>query len=847
MANQQTKYKKFVATAATATLVASAIVPVASAATPSFSDIAGNDHENNIKELAELGFIGGYPDGTFKPGNSVTRGQVALMLGKWAQAQGVEVPADYATNAYFNDVPASATEDNKKMYALVKAAGIFEGSNGSLNPGQEISRQHMAVVLNSAYKAVYGKSLVEVAGDTSNVSVGDLEKVSADYRDEVLALKGLGITKPANFNPTGKVTRGQFASFLNSTIKVDADVEVATAVTAVNAINAKTIEVEFNNAIDEKTIDGITLVAGKDALDAGTVTKELSEDGKTLTLKAAASKIFKGEYTVKVPFETVKDVNGEFVSPTNSKVTVDDQTAPVLTAATTTIKDTKDGVKSITLTFDEEVDTIETVKINGANYEAVVEGNEATVEKLNLDATKSYDVTVVNATDAAGNVKDVQVAPLTVTVDNVAPSIVGAEAVGENQVKLTVDEELATDLVKENITTKVGTFSANIVTKVEKTDDKEYTVTLNKDYLYKNGNSDTVTLTVAKEVLVDTLGNQNAEEIIKTVVVSKDVTAPEVVNVATSKTDGKVSSFAVTYDEEVANHPTLGDVKVVNSKGEILSASNVVEDVEVSKDDAKTVVFTLKANLTTDKYSFELAKGFVEDNALTPNESAQYSFDVDVTKDGEPVETTFNIVGVTAAAKNVITVDFGAKVKATGTGSALNPSAYQLNGATLPSDTVIEFAPAQGDSAYQTKVLITLPDGFVKADDNKAVFRVNAVQTLDNKVSNQFSKTISVTDNTAPVVESFVVTDLDEITVTYSEAIKLSAVDADITDEISLVDDKGVAINFTVVEVTEDGKLVLAIADATQVASLVTLETTKTADITDENGVAQATKVTVKK
>lgn len=842
MANQQSKYKKFVATAATATLVASAIVPVASAATPSFSDIAGNDHENNIKELAELGFIGGYTDGTFKPGNSVTRGQVALMLGKWAQAEGVEVPADYATKAYFNDVPASATEDNKKMYALVKAAGIFEGSNGSLNPGQEISRQHMAVVLNSAFKAVYGKSLVEVAGDTSDVSVGDIEKVSADYRDEVLALKALGITKPANFNPTGKVTRGQFASFLNATIKVDAEeAEVATAVTAVNAINAKTIEVEFNNAIDKETINAITLVAGKDALDAGTVTKELSEDGKTLTLKA--EKIFKGEYTVGVPFESVKDVNGEFVSPTNTKVTVDDQTAPVLTAATSTIKDTKDGVKSITLTFDEEVKSIDTVKINGTNYSASVNGNEATV-KVDLDATKSYDVTVVNATDFAGNVKEVQVASLNVTIDDVAPSIVDVKAVGENQVKVTVDDVLANDFA---VSAKVGTFNADIVTKVEKTDAKEYTVTLNKDYLYKNGNSDTVTLTVAKDVLVDALGNKNAEEITKTVVVSKDVTAPEVVKVETSKTDGKVSSFAVTYDDEVAT-PDVSKISIVNSKGEILLATDVVESVVVSDEDDKTLVFTLK-DVDTDQYSFELAKGFVVDTALTPNESAKYAFNVDVTEDGQPVETSFDIVGATAEG-NVITVDFGAKVKATGTGSALNPSAYQLNGATLPSDTEIEFAPAQGDSAYQTKVLITLPDGFVEADDNKAVFRVNAVQTLDNKVSNQFSKTIAVTDNTAPVAQSFKVTDLDEITVTYSEAIKLSAVDADITDEISLVDDKGVAIEFTVVEVTEDGKLVLAVADATQVVSLTTLEIdadTDTANITDLNDVAQKTKVTVKK
>ena len=58
MANQPKKYKKFVATAATATLVASAIVPVASAA--SLSDIAGNTHEDAINALVEAGIINGY-------------------------------------------------------------------------------------------------------------------------------------------------------------------------------------------------------------------------------------------------------------------------------------------------------------------------------------------------------------------------------------------------------------------------------------------------------------------------------------------------------------------------------------------------------------------------------------------------------------------------------------------------------------------------------------------------------------------------------------------------------------------------------------------------------------------
>ncbi len=86
MANQPKKYKKFVATAATATLVASAIVPVASAA--GFSDVAGNDHEVAINALADAGIINGYADGSFKPNQTINRGQVVKLLGRYLEAQG---------------------------------------------------------------------------------------------------------------------------------------------------------------------------------------------------------------------------------------------------------------------------------------------------------------------------------------------------------------------------------------------------------------------------------------------------------------------------------------------------------------------------------------------------------------------------------------------------------------------------------------------------------------------------------------------------------------------------------------------------------------------------------------
>ena len=593
--------------------------------------------------------------------------------------------------------------------------------------------------------------------------------------------------------------------------------------------------------------DLIKVEAGEQAVNPVTVTQELSADGKVLTL--SASNYFKGDYTVKVPFEMIKDVKGNFVKPVNEKVTVADVTAPVLESVKASVKSTTDKVTSLTLSFDEKVSSIEVVKIDGINYSASLNANgkTATISGLSLDATKSYDVTVVNAKDAANNTKDIQIGKLDITVDNVAPSVTKVDVIDEMTLKVTVDKALKNDTL--SISGKIGTFTANVVKSVVVNEDnnKEYVVTLDKNYLYKSGNTDTVTLMVAKEALIDSLGNVNAAEITKTAVVSKDAAAPTVSKVDTTVVNGKVTKFTVNFREKVSALDA-SKVYVVNSKGEILSLSKVATP-SIDAEDATKVVFDVDANVKADTYKLDLLEGFVTDQSIALNKNTKQSFSVNITDATKPVDTTFTIDGdnVTVA-NNVITVEFPELVKATGSGSALNPSAYSLNGVTLPADTKIEFAKVNSD-INQKKVVITLPEGFVKTSDSKAVFRVIGVQTLDNKVNNAFIKTLDVKDNTAPVATSFAATDLTKLTVTYSEAIKFKAVTApaenDVKDEIKLYNVKGEEIAITGATVSGD-KLTLTVEDATLVTKLTTVAS-DTIDILDASDLAQKSGVVLSK
>ncbi|MGD6894515.1 S-layer homology domain-containing protein [Bacillus infantis] len=835
MAYQSKNYKKFIATSMTAAMVASAVAPAASFAASDFKDVkADNFYYDYITALADADIIDGRPDGTFDLGGKINRAEASKMV-----ANILKLDTDKAPAAKFSDV------DQSKWYAeyinALYAEGLIDGKGaGKFDPNGTLTRGEFAKMVVDAYDLTLNAN-----GPKANFTDVKADKWYADYVAILFSHELVTGTTSTTFSPDAQIKRADFAKLLTETdwekgSTLEKPNAAQASVDSVTGVNAKTIEVKFTKAVDTKTIDAITLEAGTGASDAGTVSKELSADGKTLTLKA--QNIFKGSYTVKVPFEAVKDTDGEFVKPVNAKVTVNDTAAPVLTTAAAAIKDTADGIKKVTLTFDEEVSAIETVKINGTNYDATVAGNKATVA-VNLDATKTYDVTVVNAKDAANNVKAVQTKALTLSVDNVAPSITSVTAAGENQVKVAVDEELAKSLV---VTAKVGTYTANIVEeiKVNPENSKEYIVTLNDSYLYKNGNSDTVTLTAAKDALSDEIGNTNAAEITKTVTVNKDVTAPSVVKVETSKTAGKVSSFSVTYSEEVTVNEA-GKISVVNSKGEILSSGQVVTGAKVAANDAKTVVFTLAGDLKADKYSFVLAEGFTADKALAPNNSAKYEFTVDVTEDGQPVETTFDVNGATSAA-NVITVDFGEKVLATGTGSALNPAAYSVNGTVLPVGTDIAFKRDNG-VVDQTTVEITLPEGFVKSNDEKAVFTVTGIKTLDNKESLPFTQTLEITDNTAPEVTSLTVTNLTEVTVAYSENIAITGTNPSIADEISLLDSKGAVVTFTDSKV-ENGKLVLTVADSSKVSSLATIKVNaEDANLKDAAGNAQKSGMSVVK
>jgi hypothetical protein len=92
-----------------------------------------------IMKAVELGIIKGSTPETFKPGATITREQVALMLGRAYKLKASSTPVE------FNDQEKITKEALPYVQAL-QEKGIMNGNKGSFNPKQNVTREMAAVI-----------------------------------------------------------------------------------------------------------------------------------------------------------------------------------------------------------------------------------------------------------------------------------------------------------------------------------------------------------------------------------------------------------------------------------------------------------------------------------------------------------------------------------------------------------------------------------------------------------------------------------------------------------------------------------------------------------------------------
>ena len=173
---------------------------------PTFADITVHWAGHNIKTLASMGIIAGYPDGTFKPNANITRAEFVVML---IRALGLEQDAVAANT--FRDA-AKVNWARGAIGAAYKAGLIFGYSDGTFDASQQITRAEVAVILSRViYKALMPVTLTNAA------DFADVATIPNWAKDAVKTAARGGLVRgfPGNvFRAGNMTTRAEVATML---------------------------------------------------------------------------------------------------------------------------------------------------------------------------------------------------------------------------------------------------------------------------------------------------------------------------------------------------------------------------------------------------------------------------------------------------------------------------------------------------------------------------------------------------------------------------------------------------------------------------------------------------------
>ncbi|MCI1589183.1 S-layer homology domain-containing protein [Heyndrickxia oleronia] len=850
MSYQPKSYNKFLAGAATAAVVASAVVPVAThAAEKKLTDVKeGSYYAEAVNALAEAGVIKGYEDGTFRPNNQVTRAEVAKII-----AVQLGLDTENAGTANYSDAKGHWANTGGYLAAVAKA-GIMKGDgNGTFRPNAPLTRAEMASIVVRAYDLQakegfesqfkdlnaggawaadaiktleangYANGIAKGQfGSASNVKRADVavflfrvakgeaaptvESVSAINNIEVnegaetvnlpkevevklsngekaqKALewdkKGLDLNKPGEYTLTGDVADTDLTASVKVVVKA-----VDPEVTSVSSINATQVEVKFNKAVDAKTLftdgvsgsfkSGVVSIRSIDSVTDGTLTGELSQDGKVLTV--TSTQLFEKRYDVVV--DKVKTTAGSDVEKFSKIISIDkDVTAPSIigteriTANQVKIKFSEPMASAGSTTFKLSDGT--TVS-NITGHGSLVDGGKAVVLDLSstsVPVNKDITATIIGAADKAGNLLNPN--PATVTFqkgdkDGVAPTVSSVTQTGAKTFEIVFSEAIVGKPAVSIDNTPVA--ATNVV--IDSKDATKVKVTAT-DVL--DGDK-IITITDA----VDGSGEVQAatNRVVKFV---KDAAAPVLVSsaVVADETD-KAEYLEFTFDKDVNLSSATVDATgsyVKNHVTTSIGADDITaktvdyKDVTKSKKVIRVKLATLLGNKSVEgaQYSLDLAFSGVTSDAAVAITTGKATF----TRGTDGTLTNTDVVAL--AANNAIVqspTDNSTLVvtfdKAVDAATATNTANYIVGGAVVESATV--------NATDLTKVTLKL-----KADSNtfsgvRNVTVQNVKAAGSTVAMTTTTKAVDLKENVAPTVTAQLQADLKTIKLTFSENVYQAA------------------------------------------------------------------------
>ncbi|WP_303967094.1 S-layer homology domain-containing protein [Sporosarcina ureae] len=161
-------------------------------------------YATEIYFLRDRGIINGDTDGTFNPGNTLSREHAAVIL-----SRAFNLPPVEQARREFSDVPKTHRYYNE-ISAIANANIVGGHSDGTFNPTGQLTRSQMAMILVKAYK---------LEGESAQKFI-DVSPQHGAYK-QIHILANHGITtgnEKGEFMPGKPVNRAQFSAFLYRSI-----------------------------------------------------------------------------------------------------------------------------------------------------------------------------------------------------------------------------------------------------------------------------------------------------------------------------------------------------------------------------------------------------------------------------------------------------------------------------------------------------------------------------------------------------------------------------------------------------------------------------------------------------
>ncbi|ATP39041.1 hypothetical protein CSE16_02815 [Solibacillus sp. R5-41] len=430
------KSRKLFATTATAALVASAIVPVASASNFTDADKIAPWATDAVNFLSEQEVIGGNPDGSFNPRGNITRAEAAKMFTAALKLseEGTEDFKDVSEKDwYYGPIVA------------VSNAGIVNGKGAGLfAPKANLTRAEAAKMIVEAYG---------LTGEADLSSFSDAKTVSGKWSEEYLSTavaNGVINGKDGKLAANDSITRQEFAVMFKramDSVEVDFAGELANAVSDLEkATKALNVEVKIETIAETKA----AVATAKTAITTTQAALDAAVKAAAITTDDAAKvqvTITKATELVKVTEEKIAKVEEAAKELTVQSISAKNATQVEIKFSKAVDKDTlfKNGISGALATADTV--TIKSLETNGP---VSIIGGELSEDGKTLVLTtatvleKRYDFTVKGLKSTDGKNLKEHKQMLTIEADKTAPVITGTEKVSANLVKVTFSEPVKT-------------------------------------------------------------------------------------------------------------------------------------------------------------------------------------------------------------------------------------------------------------------------------------------------------------------------------------------------------------------------------------------------------------------